>query len=119
VFSAKESIFKAWYPLAESWLDFKDVEVTIDREARTFTSRLVAADGVACEIGLATFDGRFLIADGFILTAVIAARGPGIGEGIPADKLDSPGCSRPAASAGRREAGRARRIPGDGIDPLR
>ena len=31
LFSAKESIYKAWYPATGQWLDFHDVIVTIER----------------------------------------------------------------------------------------
>ena len=35
LFSAKEAIFKAWYPLARRWLGFGDAEVRIDAPARS------------------------------------------------------------------------------------
>ena len=34
--SLKESIYKAWYPVARRWLDYKDAELTIDGELCTF-----------------------------------------------------------------------------------
>jgi len=34
LFSAKESIYKAWYPLSGRWLGFEDVRLTIDRWPR-------------------------------------------------------------------------------------
>jgi len=30
LFSAKESVFKAWFPIARTWLDFHDVRIEID-----------------------------------------------------------------------------------------
>jgi 4'-phosphopantetheinyl transferase EntD len=36
LFSAKESIFKAWYPATGRWLDFLDVAVAVERDG-TFT----------------------------------------------------------------------------------
>ena len=35
-FSAKESIYKAWYYLEQDWLDFNDVTITIDPDAQAF-----------------------------------------------------------------------------------
>ncbi|GAA4284524.1 4'-phosphopantetheinyl transferase superfamily protein [Brevibacterium daeguense] len=40
VFSAKESVYKAWYPLMGTWLDYGDVAIRIDPERRTFRARL-------------------------------------------------------------------------------
>nr|WP_285558369.1 4'-phosphopantetheinyl transferase superfamily protein [Streptomyces hygroscopicus] len=40
LFSAKESVFKAWYPLTGQWLDFHDARVTLHPESRTFTADL-------------------------------------------------------------------------------
>ena len=33
LFSAKEAVYKAWYPLAERWLGFEDALIAIDRRA--------------------------------------------------------------------------------------
>ena len=41
LFSAKESVYKAWYPLTGAWLGFDDVVVTIDPATRTFTATLL------------------------------------------------------------------------------
>ena len=30
IFSAKESVYKAWYPLARRWLGFEEAAVSID-----------------------------------------------------------------------------------------
>jgi 4'-phosphopantetheinyl transferase EntD len=74
VFSAKESVYKAWYPLTGRWLDFDEAVLTIDPLARTFRARLTV-DGTRADGGrpLTGFDGRFLVADGLILTAVTVA----------------------------------------------
>jgi 4'-phosphopantetheinyl transferase EntD len=39
LFSAKESTYKAWYPLTDRWLGFEDARVTID-PAGTFAAKL-------------------------------------------------------------------------------
>lgn len=63
LFCAKESVYKAWYPLARTWLGFQDAEVALD-PAGTFVARLRVPGPVA------RFCGRFRIRDGFILTAI-------------------------------------------------
>ena len=40
LFSAKESIYKAWYPLTGRWLGFEDARLTID-PAGMFAARLL------------------------------------------------------------------------------
>jgi 4'-phosphopantetheinyl transferase EntD len=70
VFSAKESVYKAWFPLARRWLGFEDAVVTVDLFARTFEARLLV-DGP--EVGgepLSHLAGRFRVGDGLILTSV-------------------------------------------------
>lgn len=41
LFSAKESVYKAWFPLTQEWLDFQEVSVTIDARAGTFAAGLL------------------------------------------------------------------------------
>ncbi|MBB6571214.1 4'-phosphopantetheinyl transferase superfamily protein [Kribbella sandramycini] len=65
LFSAKESIYKAWYPLTQAWLDFTDCELVIDPEHGTFTGRILLP-GTA----IAGFDGRWSVTGGHVLTAV-------------------------------------------------
>jgi 4'-phosphopantetheinyl transferase EntD len=74
LFSAKESIYKAWYPLTSRWLGFEDARVTID-PAGTFAARLLI-DGARTDGGppLTELRGRFLVAQGLIATAVAVPR---------------------------------------------
>jgi 4'-phosphopantetheinyl transferase EntD len=74
IFSAKESVYKAWFPLAQAWLGFEDASVTVDPVAGTFHARLVIdpPTGVPAE-----FPGRYLIADGLVLTAIAVRRKSG------------------------------------------
>jgi 4'-phosphopantetheinyl transferase EntD len=69
LFSAKESVFKCYYPLARTFLGFHDVEVAIDPEQESFTARLVRADapGVA---GARVLHGRFAGDGGRVFTGV-------------------------------------------------
>jgi 4'-phosphopantetheinyl transferase EntD len=41
LFSAKECVFKAWFPVARRWLDFRDAEVTIDHVRCVFVAELL------------------------------------------------------------------------------
>jgi 4'-phosphopantetheinyl transferase EntD len=73
LFSAKESIYKAWYPLTGRWLGFEDVCLTID-PAGTFEAR-VLIDGARLGGGppLSVLHGCFLSMCGLISTAAIVS----------------------------------------------
>ena len=69
LFSAKEAVFKAWYPLTGRELDFEDVELRIDPHAGTFEA-LVLVD--APELGdEPRVRGRWRMDGAFIATAVV------------------------------------------------
>jgi 4'-phosphopantetheinyl transferase EntD len=70
LFSAKESVYKAWFPLTGRWLGFEDADVTIT-PAGTFTARLLAEPQSPCT---ASFAGRWLAGGGLILTAITVPR---------------------------------------------
>jgi 4'-phosphopantetheinyl transferase EntD len=78
LFCAKESIYKAWYPLAGRWLGFEDALVTFEPDTAVFTARLLVAGPTVGGRELAGFTGRFL-ADEALLVAAIAV--PVTGEG--------------------------------------
>jgi len=61
VFSAKESVFKAWYPLTGQWLEYGDVQVSLDSSAGTFSASIKDTD---------TVSGRFGLDGGLVFTAV-------------------------------------------------
>jgi 4'-phosphopantetheinyl transferase EntD len=69
-FSAKESVYKAWFPLTGRWLGFEDAEITVD-PAGTFDAR-VLIDGTTVDGGppLTAMSGRWLVRDGLVLTAI-------------------------------------------------
>ncbi|MGW4943976.1 4'-phosphopantetheinyl transferase family protein [Actinoplanes sp. NPDC004185] len=71
LFSAKEAIYKAWYPLTHRWLGFEDARLSIDPAARAFTGH-VLVDGTRRDGGPALTEvrGRHLVAAGLVLTAV-------------------------------------------------
>ncbi|WP_086831849.1 4'-phosphopantetheinyl transferase, partial [Streptomyces sp. NRRL B-24572] len=39
LFSAKESVYKTWFPLTGRWLDFQEARVTLDPDTGTFHAR--------------------------------------------------------------------------------
>ncbi|MFE9655231.1 4'-phosphopantetheinyl transferase [Micromonospora sp. NPDC006431] len=75
LFSAKESVYKAWYPLTGRWLGFEDAELSVDPAAGAFTARLLV-DGRRTDGGpsLTELCGRYLVARGLVVTAVAVAR---------------------------------------------
>lgn len=70
LFSIKESIYKAWFPLARSWLGFEDASVTIDRAGGTFSAHLLVPGPTLRGRKLDGFSGRWLAADGLLLSAI-------------------------------------------------
>jgi 4'-phosphopantetheinyl transferase EntD len=73
LFSAKESVYKAWFPLTGRWLGFEEADVDIDPAAGTFTARLLPDAEARPQVNgapLAAFQGRWLVANGLIATAI-------------------------------------------------
>jgi 4'-phosphopantetheinyl transferase EntD len=70
LFSAKEAVYKAWFPLARRWLGFEDAVVTIDRAAGSFHARLLVPGPPVGGRPLSTLSGRWLAADGLVLSAI-------------------------------------------------
>jgi 4'-phosphopantetheinyl transferase EntD len=66
LFSAKESIYKAWFPLTRRWLDFTAARVAFDPPAGTFTARLLTTGPPVAEVR-----GRWLVDAGLILAATV------------------------------------------------
>lgn len=79
LFSCKESVFKAWYPLTHRELDFEEASIVIDPTRRTFSARLLTTGPLVHGRRLQRFDGRWIVHDGLVLTAiaVLAASRPG------------------------------------------
>jgi len=75
VFSAKESLYKAWFPLTGRWLDFHQAEVEIDPGRGAFVVSLTAPARAALGAG-GRVHGRFLLEGGYVATvAVISGSG--------------------------------------------
>jgi 4'-phosphopantetheinyl transferase EntD len=74
LFSAKESVYKAWFPLARRWLGFDEAAVELDPAERTFAARLLVPGPVTDGVVLTGFHGRWLVSDGLIATAIVVPR---------------------------------------------
>jgi 4'-phosphopantetheinyl transferase EntD len=70
LFSIKESIYKAWFPAARSWLGFEDASVTIDRAKGSFEGELLVAGPTVNGRALDRFSGRWLAAEGLLVSAI-------------------------------------------------
>ncbi len=70
LFSIKESIYKAWFPLTRSWLGFEDASVEVDCSRGTFTAHLLVPGPTLQGRHLDGFAGRWLAADGLVFSAI-------------------------------------------------
>ncbi|MFF4605044.1 4'-phosphopantetheinyl transferase [Streptomyces sp. NPDC001339] len=70
MFSAKESVYKAWYPLAHRWLGFEDALLTLDPTNATFTARLLVPGPRVKGEELTEFSGGWLVESGLVVTAI-------------------------------------------------
>jgi enterobactin synthetase component D / holo-[acyl-carrier protein] synthase len=75
LFSIKESIYKAWFPLAQRWLGFEDAVVTIDPAHGTFSAQLLVSGPRLEGRELSGFRGRWLARDELVLAAIALAVG--------------------------------------------
>ena len=73
LFSAKESVYKAWFPLAGRWLGFEDASLELDPRGATFSARLLVPGPRLGGRELTGFSGRWSIADGLSFTAIAVA----------------------------------------------
>ncbi len=71
LFSAKESVYKAWYPLTARWLGFQDARLVFDPDTHTFTAHILI-DGTRTGSGapLTELAGRYTVARALVVTAV-------------------------------------------------
>ena len=77
LFSMKESVYKAWFPLTGSWLDFDEASISVDPSAGAFTAVLQVPGPVLDGRELTTFTGRFSTSDTLVLTAIVVPAGAG------------------------------------------
>ncbi len=71
IFSAKEAVYKAWFPLTRRWLGFEDVEFRADIPEAVFSARLLVPAPMVDGVRLTEFTGRWHMEEGIICTAVV------------------------------------------------
>ncbi|MBQ0983231.1 4'-phosphopantetheinyl transferase superfamily protein [Streptomyces sp. F63] len=70
MFSAKESVYKTWHPLARRWLGFHDAQIDFTEDGG-FRVRLLVEGPLHRGRSLTGFDGRWMHADGLLITSVV------------------------------------------------
>lgn len=75
LFSIKESIYKAWFPLTRSWLGFEDAVVSINPSHGTFSAALLVPGPTLGERKLDGFTGRWAAVDGLLFSAIAVQAG--------------------------------------------
>lgn len=71
LFSAKEAVYKAWYPLVGEWLDHQEADVRIHPHDKTFTAQL-SRDGLVVDgRQVHRLHGRWVSNGGILVTAVV------------------------------------------------
>jgi 4'-phosphopantetheinyl transferase EntD len=72
LFSAKESVYKAWFPLTSEWLGFDEAELSLDVDGGRFEATILKP--APAGIDLSSLNGRWVISDGLVVTAVVDAQ---------------------------------------------
>ena len=71
LFSAKEAVYKAWFPLVGDWLDHQEAEILINPHNQTFTA-LLSRDGLIINgHHIHRLHGRWTHKRGILVTAVV------------------------------------------------
>ncbi len=77
LFTIKESVYKAWFPLARRWLGFEDAEVEVGGSGNegSFVARLLVPGPSVDGVQVTSFSGRWAAAEGFLLAAIAVPSG--------------------------------------------
>ncbi|HEX5906181.1 MAG TPA: 4'-phosphopantetheinyl transferase superfamily protein, partial [Propionibacteriaceae bacterium] len=71
LFSAKEAVYKAWFPLVGEWLDHQEAEILFDPLDRTFAVAL-SRDGLIVDgRSIRRLIGHWARQRGILVTAVV------------------------------------------------
>lgn len=74
LFSAKEAVYKAWFPLVGEWLDAQEAEILFEPHVATFTA-VLSRDGLIIDgCPVTRVHGRWTREQGILLTAVVMTR---------------------------------------------
>jgi len=74
LFSAKESVYKAWFPLTRAWLDFSEAELTFDPATSSFVASILRKADTVDGQELSTLAGRWTVSRGLVATAIAPPR---------------------------------------------
>jgi 4'-phosphopantetheinyl transferase EntD len=70
LFSIKEAVYKAWFPLAHRWLGFDEAEVAIEPESHSFTAALLVSGPIVAGSELREVTGRWTVRHDLVVSAV-------------------------------------------------
>ncbi|MGW6904203.1 4'-phosphopantetheinyl transferase family protein [Streptomyces sp. NPDC054940] len=75
LFSAKESVYKAWFPLTGKWLDFTEADIDLfadpgEQYGGGFRARLLVPGPSVGDRRVDLFEGRWTVRRGLVATAV-------------------------------------------------
>jgi 4'-phosphopantetheinyl transferase EntD len=73
LFSAKEAVYKAWFPLVGAWLDHQEAEIHFHPHEATFTAQLSRDGLIINDRHIHHLHGRWIRERGILVTAVIVA----------------------------------------------
>ncbi|MFG2628564.1 4'-phosphopantetheinyl transferase [Streptomyces sp. NPDC048473] len=80
LFSAKESVYKAWFPLTHRWLGFEEADIVLHSNGSFTAALLISATGPDPAAGATAtptaFSGRWMVADGLVVTAIAVENAP-------------------------------------------
>ena|ERR1700722_17487548 len=74
LFSIKETVYKVWYPITKSWLDFEEARIAIDPDTMTFLGSVLVKPALHQASDLLPFRGSYTLKDSYILTSLCAPR---------------------------------------------
>ncbi|WP_221357490.1 4'-phosphopantetheinyl transferase family protein [Streptomyces beigongshangae] len=82
LFSAKESVYKAWFPLTRKWLDFSEADIEVFADPGRTTSgglraTLLVPGPVVDGRRVGRFEGRWTVDRGLVATSVTVPHGQG------------------------------------------
>lgn len=74
LFSAKEAVYKAWFPLAHRWLGYHDARIDVDPATETFDVELLVPVPDDASSALRHLRGRYVRNRGHVACAVVLRR---------------------------------------------
>ncbi|RSM90551.1 4'-phosphopantetheinyl transferase [Kibdelosporangium aridum] len=69
LFCAKETVYKAWFPLTRKWLGFEEASITLATDG-TFEAKLMVPGPVIAGEQVDGFSGKWIVGNGLVITAI-------------------------------------------------